>query len=105
MIYLHKTLPFLLSPLMLTIMLVADFLFESLEGRNLKTQAQDAEAADAIVVLGSMMVHVNGASGSEPEWDDADRFFAGVDLYQAGKAPRLIFTGGVFITGSEESPF
>ena len=28
------------------------------------------------------------------EWTDADRFFGGVELYQAGKAPLLVFTGG-----------
>jgi uncharacterized SAM-binding protein YcdF (DUF218 family) len=122
MIYLHKILPFLLSPLVLAMLLlavgvitkkkrygliglillygsstfiVADFLFESLEGRNLKKQAQQAKPADAIVVLSGMLVHVNSISGPVPEWGDADRFFAGVDLYQMGKAPRLIFTGGV----------
>lgn len=122
MIYLHKILPFLLSPLVLAMLLlavgvitkkkrygliglillygsstfiVADFLFESLEGRNLKKQAQQAKPADAIVVLSGMLVHVNSETGPVAEWDDADRFFAGLDLYQAGKAPRLIFTGGV----------
>ena len=28
------------------------------------------------------------------EWQDPDRFLAGLDLYRAGKAPRLLFTGG-----------
>ena len=28
------------------------------------------------------------------EWEDPDRFLAGLDLYRAGKAPRLLFTGG-----------
>ena len=28
------------------------------------------------------------------EWEDPDRFLAGVDLFRAGKAPRLLFTGG-----------
>ena len=35
------------------------------------------------------------------EWEDPDRFLAGLDLYRAGKAPRLLFTGGAspFRTG------
>ena len=28
------------------------------------------------------------------EWEDPDYFLAGLDLYRAGKAPRLLFTGG-----------
>lgn len=28
------------------------------------------------------------------EWGDANRFFGGVELFKAGKAPLLIFTGG-----------
>lgn len=122
MIYLHKILPLIFSPLILTMLLVAygviknkkrysvaglvflyasstfilaDFLFEKLEGQGLKIEAKDAPRADAIVVLSGMMTHVQGATGLVSEWNDADRFFAGVDLYEAGKAPRLIFTGGL----------
>ena len=122
MIYLHKILPFLLSPLVLVMLLiaygvlskkkrysiagllllyaastfvVADFLFGQLEGTGAKKQAEQVKPADAIVVLSGMMVHVNSTNGPIAEWADADRFFAGVDLYQAGKAPRLIFTGGL----------
>jgi uncharacterized SAM-binding protein YcdF (DUF218 family) len=29
------------------------------------------------------------------EWHDPDRFFAGLALFRAGLAPRLLFTGGV----------
>ncbi len=28
------------------------------------------------------------------EWNDGDRFWGGIALYQAGKAPLLVFTGG-----------
>ena len=28
------------------------------------------------------------------EWHDPDRFLAGVELFRAGKAPQLLFTGG-----------
>ena len=74
---------------------IADSLFAKLEGQGLRIEAKDAPSADAIVVLSGMMTHVQGAAGPVTEWNDADRFFAGIDLYQAGKAPRLIFTGGL----------
>lgn len=122
MIYLHKILPLIFSPLIVTMLLVtygiiknkkrycvtglvllyasstfviADFLFAKLEGQGLRIEARDAPHADAIVVLSGMMTRVQGAAGPVAEWNDADRFFAGIDLYQAGKAPRLIFTGGL----------
>jgi len=121
MIYLHKILPFALSPLVIAMVLimyglvkkkgsyglvgifvlyvastsvVADFLFEMLEGGALKTQAQAAGKADGIVVLSGMMTGVKSLQGPIQEWSDADRFFAGVDLYQAQKSMRLIFTDG-----------
>lgn len=31
---------------------------------------------------------------SVSEWNDADRFFGGIELYRAGKAPLVIFTDG-----------
>jgi uncharacterized SAM-binding protein YcdF (DUF218 family) len=122
MIYLHKILPLILSPLIITMLLmaygviknnkrysvaglvllyasstfvIADVLFAKLEGQDLRIEAKDAPRADAIVVLSGTMTHVQGAAGPVTEWNDADRFFAGLELYQAGKAPRLIFTGGL----------
>ena len=29
------------------------------------------------------------------EWGDSDRFFGGIALYKAGKAQKLVFTGGI----------
>jgi len=53
-----------------------------------------APNADAIVVLGN-----NGrprAPGMDDiyEWNDPDRVFAGIRLFQKRKAPKLFFTGG-----------
>ena len=49
--------------------------------------------ADAIVVLSGMLRMVEGAPLGE--WSDAaDRFEGGIELYRAGKAPLLVFTGG-----------
>ena len=32
-------------------------------------------------------------AGATSEWNDPDRFFGGVELFQLGKAPLLVFTG------------
>jgi uncharacterized SAM-binding protein YcdF (DUF218 family) len=120
MIYLYKILPYALSPLVLILVLVAygvfknkktysilglvllylsstfvvaDFLFAKIEGKGVRAVAA-AKPADGIVVLSGMLTHVASTAGPAYEWGDADRFFAGIDLYEAGKAPRLIFTGG-----------
>ena len=60
----------------------------------------DAPNADAIVVL-SCGRHPAPGSARLSEWEDPDRFFAGLDLFRAGKAPRLLFTGGAspFLAG------
>ncbi len=49
--------------------------------------------ADAIVVLSEGRMVAPGKARIS-EWSDGDRFWAGVDLYMAGKASLLIFTGG-----------
>ena len=35
---------------------------------------------------------------------DPDRFLAGLDLFRAGKAPRLLFTGGASPSRPGQSP-
>jgi uncharacterized SAM-binding protein YcdF (DUF218 family) len=49
--------------------------------------------AAAIVVLGGGR-HPAPGPLRRTDWVDADRFFGGVDLFRAGKAPLLLFTGG-----------
>jgi uncharacterized SAM-binding protein YcdF (DUF218 family) len=49
--------------------------------------------ADAIIVLGEGQSIAPGPEAIS-EWNDGDRFWGGVELYQAGKAPLLVFTGG-----------
>ncbi|MCF6158075.1 MAG: YdcF family protein [wastewater metagenome] len=121
MIYLHKIIPILLLPIGLTILLVltglilhrkvlcwlgitvfwlagtpfvADFAMRTAEGWQMRKLIDTLPEANAIVVLSGMLTL---APGNPPvsEWGDAaDRFFAGVELYRADKAPLLIFTGG-----------
>ena len=88
--------PFILSWLLLYVCslgLVSQLLWRWLESPWIRLLVEDAPSADAIVVLSGGhhpapgIAHVN-------EWHDPDRFLAGVDLYRAGKAPLLFFTGG-----------
>ena len=50
--------------------------------------------ADGIVVLGTGR-NLPPGNSKIIEWNDPDRFFAGINLYKASKSYRLIFTGGI----------
>jgi uncharacterized SAM-binding protein YcdF (DUF218 family) len=120
MIYLHKILPIFLLPVSVTLLLVlagllfrrraliwtavvilwlsstplvSAFLVRAAEGWAERTPVTDASEADAIVVLSEGRVVAPGKAAIS-EWGDADRFFGGVELFNAGKAPLLVFTGG-----------
>lgn len=119
-IYFHKILPFFLLPLGITLLLVfaglmlrcrafiwvglavlclsstplvSHFMARSVEGWTERSEAILASRADAIVVLSGGRDVAPGAA-EVSEWSDADRFYGGVELFKAGKAPLLIFTGG-----------
>jgi uncharacterized SAM-binding protein YcdF (DUF218 family) len=72
---------------------VSNFMLRLAEDQAERIHAIDAPQADAIVVLSGGRVTAPGAAGVS-EWADADRFFGGIELFQAGKAPLLVFTGG-----------
>lgn len=131
MIYLHKLLPLLLSPLVIVAILVcaglltrkrwlagvgvallvlgslpliANPLFRWVEAGAVRLDPASMPQADAVVVLSGMIRHVESEIGREsptrpglyPEWGEAaDRFFAGVELFQRDKGELLIFTGGL----------
>ena len=73
--------------------LVSQGLWRWLEAPWQRRVATAAPRADAIVVLSGGRHPAPGAARVS-EWEDSDRFFAGLDLYRAGMAPRLLFTGG-----------
>jgi len=52
------------------------------------------DSADAIVVLSGMLEINEMGDSTYVEWGDPDRFFGGVALFKAGKAQKLVFTGG-----------
>ena len=122
MIYLHKILPLLASPLFLVMILVLwGVLFRSrraglaaigilivcslpvfsgklityLEKDYSLAPTANVKTADAIVVLSGMVRTIEGANGLVYEWGEAsDRIFAGIDLIKENKAPVLVLTGG-----------
>jgi uncharacterized SAM-binding protein YcdF (DUF218 family) len=72
--------------------IVGDSLLKILENRFPKVEIEDCTSADAIVVLSGIMRGTRSKRGGL-EWGEAvDRFEQGVLLFQAGKAPLLIFT-------------
>lgn len=74
---------------------VANKIWQSLETNQRLARAQTYSPASAIVVLSGMARLSESSQGLVFEWEQAsDRFWAGVDLFQAGKAPLLVFTGG-----------
>ena len=76
-----------------SIPLVGRHALKLIEGDAVRSPPQSAPSGDAIVVLSGGRIVAPGTSKIS-EWTDADRFFGGVELYQAGKAPLLVFTGG-----------
>lgn len=119
-IYLHKILPVLIQPVGITLILallgtllrrriliwlglsvlwlsstpfISASLVRFVEDGAERHLSMNAPSADAIVVLSGSRVVAPGVSAVS-EWSDPDRFFGGVELFQAGKAPLLVFTGG-----------
>jgi len=120
-IYLHKILPVFLSPLFLVLAIltvglvfrrrtwlisgacllyclslpiVSETLLWARQQRLERLLPADAPSSEAIVVLGQGMSWVYTKGGFVPDWGDPDRFFGGVELILANKAPQLVFTGG-----------
>jgi uncharacterized SAM-binding protein YcdF (DUF218 family) len=129
MIYLHKILPYLVYPITFIIIfliwgsilrkrlpiLAALFLLvitsspiistgmvQYLERAELRKSPADIQDADAIVVLSGMIAPIQGSNGLMYEWGDPDRFFGGIELMKAGKASKIIFTGGKMPWQSDE---
>ena len=122
MIYLHKILPLIFSPLIMIIVLiifglisrskkisligvsilivcslpiVSDKLVAYLESDYQLSKPSNVEPADAIVVLSGMIKTINSKEGLDYEFGGAvDRIFAGIDLFKEEKAPKLILTRG-----------
>ena len=121
MIYLHKILPTFVLPIMLVIIVIligliqhkkkliyiaigvlyiistpifSNNFFKLVEGSEYRKPISPSDSADAIVVLSGMLEINEVGDSTYIEWGDPDRFFGGIALYKAGKAQKLIFTGG-----------
>jgi uncharacterized SAM-binding protein YcdF (DUF218 family) len=121
MIYVHKILPLLLSPLF--IFLTAAFIFSIrkrnwtvlsitiifsitctsiisnplwriLEAGQTPIHVKNASKTDAIVVLSGMIGAIEFGGDQFIQWGNADRFIKGIDLIKHGKGDLIIFTGG-----------
>ena len=121
MIYLHKILPIFVLPIMLVIILIligliknkkkliyiaigvlyiistpifSNNFFKLVEDSEYRKPISAIDSADAIVVLSGMLEINEVGDSTYVEWGDPDRFFGGIALFQAGRAQKLVFTGG-----------
>ena len=115
MIYLHKILPIFVLPIMLVIIVIligliqhkkkliyiamggiylistpifSNNFFKLVEGSEYR------KPISAIEVLSGMLAINEWGDSTYVEWGDPDRFFGGMALFKAGKAQKLVFTGG-----------
>ena len=72
---------------------VSESIFKYVEKGQIRKDIAKVPKADAIVVLGGMFNYVKTEIGGKNEWSDPDRFFGGLELFKAGKANQIIFTG------------
>ena len=121
MIYLHKILPFFVSPLGIVLIflivslfskrrfylflallvllvssnpMVGNYLMKKLEYPYQPITMSSIKENDAVVVLSGMLRQVGNKKYSTYEFNDPDRFFAGIDLIKQSRADKLIFTAG-----------
>ena len=119
--FLSKLLPLIISPLGLSLVFLVVFLFKKkykyiyfvisslfifsngiisdslsrfLEYPYKRLKIEEVLKADGIVVLSGGGVNSSRVIPEIINWNDPDRFFAGINLYNSGKAEKLIFTGG-----------
>ena len=122
MIYFHKILPLIVSPLFIILGLIilgliigskktsfmglivlvicslpifSNRLIAYLEHNYQLKNISEVEKADAIVVLSGMVRTIQTNDSLSYEFSESvDRIFAGIDLFKENKAPSLILTGG-----------
>ncbi|RXK84986.1 YdcF family protein [Chlorobaculum sp. 24CR] len=77
----------------LSLPVVGQELMRRIEMPYHRIPVEQVRKAGAIVVLSGMLQQLDGAPLGE-FGEAADRFEGGIDLFRAGKAPVLVFTGG-----------
>lgn len=121
-LFLHKLLPLIVSPLGVVVLLLMISIvcrrrlpgvlglvvllvcalpateravWAGLESGYPYRPVEAAPTTGAVVVLSGMLDGTPTSDGTLSQWGEAtDRFFAGLDLFRAGKAPVMIFTQG-----------
>jgi uncharacterized SAM-binding protein YcdF (DUF218 family) len=68
--------------------------FKLVEGSKYRKPISTIDSTDAIVVLSGMLELNEVGDSTYVEWGDPDRLFGGIALFKAGKAQKLVFTGG-----------
>jgi uncharacterized SAM-binding protein YcdF (DUF218 family) len=68
--------------------------FKLVEGSEYRKPISAIDSADLIVVLSGMLEINEVGDSTYIEWGDPDRFFGGIALLKAGKAQKIVFTGG-----------
>lgn len=82
---------------------VSDHLLRWCETSAVRQTPTVMKQAHAIVILSEGRTLAPGSVGTS-EWNDSDRFWGGIELYHAGKAPWLVFTGGWALWQPELAP-
>ena len=121
MIYLHKFLPLIVSPLGIVVLLIiigicfrkwwmislscfvllisslpvtSQIIWQDLERHYPPKSFNSLSSYDAVVVLSGMLGGYAHKGILRIDWGDPERFFAGIDILNMGKAQKLIFTRG-----------
>ena len=121
MIYLHKLLPLFIMPIVVFLGLIlicnykgykkliylfsilfyiistpifSNFIMKIVEGEYKYQKLENLEKVDAIVILGGMLKIYEFENNYTVEWQDPDRFFKGIELYNSFKSDKIVFTGG-----------
>ena len=121
MIFLHKLLPLFVMPTLVFIVLIfvctykgykkliylfsilfyivstpvfSNIIMKIVEGEYIYQKIEELDEADAIVILGGMLKIYEFENSYNVEWNDPDRFFKGIKLYDSLKSDKIIFTGG-----------
>ena len=121
MIYLHKLLPLFVMPIVVFVGLIlicnykgykkliylfsilfyiistpifSDFIMKIVEGEYKYQKLENLDKVDAIVILGGMLKIYEFENNYTVEWQDPDRFFKGIELYNSFKSDKIVFTGG-----------
>ena len=121
MIYLHKLLPLFIMPIVVFLGLIlicnykgykkliylfsilfyiistpifSNFIMKIVEGEYKYQKLENLDKVDAIVILGGMLKIYEFENNYTVEWQDPDRFFKGIELYNSFKSDKIVFTGG-----------